>query len=120
MCVCAALSLSFLFAYPWARFQVVDLRWGITTEQAHANETLRICLHEIDDCDIFVGFYGNRYGTSHKMNNSHTAWVYEAFRVASGDFPWVLDWYCHARMHALCVCVFVCVCVCLCVCVCVY
>ena len=45
----------------------VDLRWGITEEQAEGGETLRICLEEIDRCRpsapvFFVGLLGERYG----------------------------------------------------------
>lgn len=52
----------------------VDLRWGITEEQAKGGETLRICLEEIDRCRpdkdrgtedspvFFVGLLGERYG----------------------------------------------------------
>lgn len=41
----------------------VDLRWGITQEQAERGETLPICLAEIDRCrPYFVGLLGERYG----------------------------------------------------------
>ncbi len=44
----------------------VDLRWGITEEQAQRGETLRICLEEIYKCKespvFFIGLLGNRYG----------------------------------------------------------
>jgi len=45
----------------------VDLRWGITEEQAKSGETLRICLEEIDRCRpsapvFFIGLLGERYG----------------------------------------------------------
>jgi hypothetical protein len=40
-----------------------DLRWGITDEQQSGNQTLHICLKEIDMSDIFVGFFGERYGS---------------------------------------------------------
>ncbi len=45
----------------------VDLRWGITEEQAKGGETLRICLEEIDRCRpsapvFFIGLLGERYG----------------------------------------------------------
>jgi nephrocystin-3 len=42
----------------------VDLRWGITEEQAERRETLAICLTEIDRCrPFFIGLLGDRYGS---------------------------------------------------------
>jgi nephrocystin-3 len=41
----------------------VDLRWGITEEQAQRGEVLPICLAEIDRSrPYFMGFIGDRYG----------------------------------------------------------
>jgi tetratricopeptide (TPR) repeat protein len=41
----------------------VDLRWGITEEQAQKGEVLPICLAEIDRSrPYFMGFIGDRYG----------------------------------------------------------
>lgn len=41
----------------------VDLRWGITQEEAERGEVLPICLSEIDRArPYFVGFLGERYG----------------------------------------------------------
>jgi len=41
----------------------VDLRWGITNEQAESGSTLSICLQEIDRCrPYFIGLLGERYG----------------------------------------------------------
>ena len=41
----------------------VDLRWGITVEQAERGEVLPICLTEIDRArPYFVGMLGERYG----------------------------------------------------------
>lgn len=45
------------------RFYVVDLRWGITAEQAERGEVLAICLREIDRCrPFFLALLGDRYG----------------------------------------------------------
>lgn len=45
-------------------FFSVDLRWGITQEEAENGEVLSICLHEIDKCrPYFIGIIGNKYGT---------------------------------------------------------
>jgi hypothetical protein len=44
-------------------FVEVDLRWGVTEEQAERGETLPICLEEIERCrPYFVGLLGQRYG----------------------------------------------------------
>ena len=44
-------------------FVDIDLRWGITEEQAEAGEILPICLAEIDNCrPFFIGLLGERYG----------------------------------------------------------
>ena len=44
----------------------IDLRWGITEEEANSGETLKICLDEINKCKsspiFFIGLLGNRYG----------------------------------------------------------
>ncbi|MCX8512626.1 MAG: DUF4062 domain-containing protein, partial [Chthoniobacteraceae bacterium] len=41
----------------------IDLRWGITPEQAERGEVLPICLAEIDRArPYFFGFIGDRYG----------------------------------------------------------
>ena len=41
----------------------VDLRWGVTDEQAERGETVDICMSEIDKCrPLFIGMLGERYG----------------------------------------------------------
>jgi tetratricopeptide (TPR) repeat protein len=44
-------------------FVEVDLRWGITEEQANRGEVLPTCLAEIENCrPYFIGLLGERYG----------------------------------------------------------
>jgi tetratricopeptide (TPR) repeat protein len=44
-------------------FVEVDLRWGVTEEQANRGEVLPICLREIELCrPYFIGLLGERYG----------------------------------------------------------
>ncbi len=44
-------------------FTEVDLRWGVTREQAERGEVLAICLAEIENCrPYFIGLLGERYG----------------------------------------------------------
>jgi hypothetical protein len=42
---------------------IVDLRWGITDEQAGQGMTLPVCLREVERCrPYFIGLLGHRYG----------------------------------------------------------
>jgi len=44
-------------------FYDVDLRWGVTQEEAETEGALHICLNEIDRCrPFFIGLLGERYG----------------------------------------------------------
>lgn len=44
-------------------FIPVDLRWGITDEEARSGKVLEICLYEIDNSrPFFIGLLGDRYG----------------------------------------------------------
>ncbi|WP_146203800.1 tetratricopeptide repeat protein, partial [Azospirillum sp. TSO5] len=47
-------------------FTEIDLRWGVTEEEARNGHTVAICLAEIDRCrgypPFFIGFLGERYG----------------------------------------------------------
>src|SRR4051812_12259565 len=41
----------------------IDLRWGVTKEQADNDQALELCLHQIDACrPFFLGLLGERYG----------------------------------------------------------
>jgi WD40 repeat protein len=50
------------------RFQAIDLRWGVSEEASRSQQTLRICLEEIDRCRrvspgvCFLVLLGERYG----------------------------------------------------------
>jgi hypothetical protein len=50
------------------RFQVVDLRWGVSSEAGFNQQTTRICLQEIERCQAtglrpnFLILLGDRYG----------------------------------------------------------
>jgi len=58
----------------------IDLRWGITEEEAQHDRVLDLCLHEIDECrPFFVGILGERYG-----------WVPGSFsEEAASKYGWV-------------------------------
>lgn len=59
----------------------VDLRWGITEEEANHDRQLETCLAEVDRCrPFFIGLLGKRYGYTPKE-----------YKITSGDpkFDWL-------------------------------
>jgi len=58
----------------------IDLRWGVTEEEAEKDQVLDLCLSQIDECrPFFVGILGERYG-----------WVPESFtEEAASKYGWV-------------------------------
>jgi WD40 repeat protein/tetratricopeptide (TPR) repeat protein len=43
----------------------IDLRWGVTREQAENGQALELCLQQVDACrPFFLGLVGHRYGYS--------------------------------------------------------
>ena len=48
----------------------IDLRWGITEQEANQNQALDICLNQILESDYFIGMLGQRYGNV--MDNYNT------------------------------------------------
>ena len=47
------------------QFTDIDLRWGLTREEAEQGKVVAICLDEIEKCrPYFIGFIGERYGWS--------------------------------------------------------
>ncbi len=67
-------------------FTEIDLRWGLTEEEAAHGRVVRACLEEIDRCrPHFIGIIGSRYG-----------WVPEYHEIAMDPelhsrYPWVED-----------------------------
>ncbi|CAH2294814.1 telomerase component 1 [Pelobates cultripes] len=57
----------------------VDLRWGITEEEAKKDRQLSLCLSEVSRSQIFIGILGERYG--------HTPSVYSVPLLP--DFQWI-------------------------------
>lgn len=61
-------KLELFCAQRGARFQAVDLRWGITDEAQREHDTMRICLEEVRRCQElsprpnFAVLLGDRYG----------------------------------------------------------
>jgi len=60
----------------------IDLRWGVTREQAEHMRALELCLEFIDQCrPFFLGILGARYGYVPKELPNETL----------NKFPWLLD-----------------------------
>lgn len=58
----------------------IDLRWGVTREQAENDLAAELCLQQIDACrPFFLGFLGERYG-----------WTPTSFPATTlAQFPWL-------------------------------
>jgi tetratricopeptide (TPR) repeat protein len=60
----------------------IDLRWGVTREQAENEQVITFCLEQIDECrPFFLGVLGDRYG-----------WVLPRLPTETlRRFPWTAD-----------------------------
>ncbi|KAL5008182.1 hypothetical protein ScPMuIL_013763 [Solemya velum] len=67
------------------QFVAVDMRWGITSEAAENAQVINICLRELDRSDLFVGFFGQRYG----WHGADDKLLQENFDNAVGRYPWL-------------------------------
>jgi hypothetical protein len=74
-------------------FAFVDLRWGITEDEAKASKLIEICLREIDRSNVFFGFYGLRYG-SVDLGTPETRWVADNIDYAAQfpEYAWLRQW----------------------------
>ena len=72
------------------RVKMFDMRWGITVEQSNNHETLKICMNGVVECNIFIGFYGARYGSCYVKADPDTHWVQAEFPMAEDAHPWVM------------------------------
>jgi NACHT domain- and WD repeat-containing protein len=65
---CVYPRLRELCALHGCQFQAIDLRWGITEEASVAQQTMRICIGELERCQRitprpnFIALLGDRYG----------------------------------------------------------
>lgn len=63
---------------------LVDLRWGITDEEARSGKVLSVCLEEIENSHpFFIGILGNRYGTSPDVS------ILEKNPELEERYPWI-------------------------------
>ncbi|XP_033755344.1 TPR repeat-containing protein DDB_G0287407-like [Pecten maximus] len=67
------------------QFVAVDMRWGITTESSASAQVINLCLKELDRSDMFIGFFGQRYG----WHGVDDAALQENFDNATSAYPWV-------------------------------
>jgi WD40 repeat protein len=83
-----------------ARFQAIDLRWGISKEASLDQQTMEICLQELKRCQQvsprpnFIVLLGDRYGWRPVPTRIEAA-EFEALleRVRAGQRPLLLEWY---------------------------
>ncbi|BFZ07798.1 hypothetical protein BsWGS_10837 [Bradybaena similaris] len=80
-------QLSHICQSKGVQFVAVDMRWGITEEAATDAQVIKICLKEVDRSDIFVGFYGQRYG----WHGSSDETLQRNMENAEILYPWVAD-----------------------------
>ena len=67
-------------------FTEIDLRWGVTEEEAQQGKVVKICLDEIDRCrPYFIGLLGERYG----WVPSHDDIAKD--KVLVEEFPWIIE-----------------------------
>lgn len=72
----------------------VDLRWGLPNFGSDSNtfiwsvRQVRACIEEIEKCQIFVGFLGNRYGWKPAFGDLRSSTNPEAIQLLAkiGDF----------------------------------
>ena len=63
---------------------VVDLRWGITEEEAQSGKVMELCLNEIDRSrPFFIGIIGSQYGTTLSIPNLPKEFV--------DRYPWIKE-----------------------------
>eukprot|EP00004_Rigifila_ramosa_P012172 TRINITY_DN261_c0_g1_i5.p1 TRINITY_DN261_c0_g1~~TRINITY_DN261_c0_g1_i5.p1 ORF type:complete len:1084 (-),score=303.01 TRINITY_DN261_c0_g1_i5:40-2916(-) len=73
-------------------FSPVDLRWGITAEQAEDGKVIQLCLGEVDRSrPYFVGMLGERYGWHINPEKGGDARLEETFAFAEKFHPWLKD-----------------------------
>lgn len=64
----------------------IDLRWGITEEEASTGKVLELCLQEIDNSiPFFIGILGYRYGWKPSVEEFYKS------ELIQDNYPWVKD-----------------------------
>ncbi len=83
-----------------ARFQAIDIRWGVSEEAALDHQTMGICLRELRRCQqlsprpYFIALLGNRYG-SRPLPPQIGAVEFETLlmQLSTGEKQRLLQWY---------------------------
>jgi len=72
-------------------FVPVDLRWGVTEQDAKQRASVaEICLREVDRSDAFVGFFGQRYGWYISGMNEEADQLFERnLQKVVPQYPWI-------------------------------
>ncbi|MGO9270018.1 MAG: DUF4062 domain-containing protein [Terriglobia bacterium] len=91
-----------------ARFQAIDLRWGVRDEAAQDQQTMEICLREIRRCQAtgvqpnFIVLLGDRYGWQ-PLPPRIPASEFDALRphIPAGDAPALADHWYHLDENAV-------------------
>ena len=65
---------------------IVDLRWGVTVEQAQSGEVVPICMSEVEACQYFACFLGARYGWAPRRMDI-PEFAFERFPFLSSYIP---------------------------------
>lgn len=95
-------SIKYLCESNGVKFQVVDLRWGISEESAFEQKTLQICLREVERCQNtftiphFLILLGNRYGWQPlptKIAESEFNLIKKALLTHQEDLLLLNSWY---------------------------
>ena len=70
----------------------VDLRWGVTADEANNGLVVKLCLQEIDACrPYFVGMLGNRYGW-HLTGKGDEELLNTTMKMGYDEYPWVKEY----------------------------
>ena len=71
---------------------LLDLRWGVTDEEARTGKVLSVCLNEIENSHpFFIGLLGSRYGYAPKMSEI------EKNPDLEERYPWICEDIAHER-----------------------
>jgi NACHT domain- and WD repeat-containing protein len=88
-----------LCALGGARFQAIDLRWGVSGEAARNQQTINICLTEVDRCrevsprPNFIVLLGDRYGWCPPPPQIPAHELETLLGVAGAQRPTLEKWY---------------------------
>ena len=66
--------------YPNYKFDAIDLRWGITEEEAKGKQVVDLCMRYLYECrPHFIGILGSRYGSVLSKHDTLLSPVVESY-----------------------------------------